>query len=329
MNNYIQQIKQKTITQSNLFELFNNILNNKFNDEQIVEILDAFEIKNITEDALYIGSKILRDNCNKIKSPKNAVDIVGTGGDKLNTFNISTTVFFVLSACGVSVCKHGGKSVSSASGATDIMQEIGINISNSHEEIQNIVNKHNSCFMPAPIFHPIMKNVASARQKYGKKSIFNYLGPLSNPAGVKNYMLGVSDINMIETVANTLIMHETENAWVFCGENGLDEISTVCDTNVITIKNGSKNNFIIKPTDCDFEYCDITALQGKDPKYNAKKLIELFLGEKSDYRNTVVLNTACALIMLGKYTNFEESRKFVENVIDSKKALDFLENIKG
>lgn len=327
MTNYINQIKNKTISKNDLENMFKSMLNNHLCDDEIVEILDAFQINNITEDALFIGSSILKDNCNKIVSPLNAVDIVGTGGDNFNTFNISTTAFFVVAACGIPVCKHGGKSVSSSSGATDIISELGIDINKSAQEIENSIKKLGYGFMPAPIFHPIMKNVASARAKYGKKSIFNYLGPLSNPAGVKNYMLGVSNIEMLDTVANTLIMHNVNNAWVFCGENGLDEISTICDTNVISIKNNVKNNFTINPNECGFNYCDINEIQGKDPKYNAQKLIELLNGKKSQYRNNVVLNACCTLIMLGKFTNFEEAKKFVENVIDNKNALEKLNKL--
>lgn len=314
------------------YEAFSLIADGKVDNEEIKEFLLLINEKGITEELLYGAAKSLNERSIKLKAPEGAIDVCGTGGDNSNSLNISTTVAIVLASMGIPVAKHGNKAVSSQSGSADIFSELGINLDKSKEEVEQSLDENNLAFIFAPLYHPAFKHIMPARKELGVRTIFNFLGPLLNPAQVKKQLIGCSDKKMAKIMARVCYLME-KHVWVVVGEDGMDEMSISANTFIYkTDKDGNVVEEIFNPEEHDIKKRPISLIAGKDPKYNAEKLIKLLKGEIGDekmqaYHDIVCLNSAAALIIAGKSKTFQESIDVVSGHIKSEKVLKFLRDV--
>jgi anthranilate phosphoribosyltransferase len=312
------------------YEAFSLIADGKINNDEIKEFLLLINEKGIDEALLYGAAKSLNERSIKLESPKDAIDVCGTGGDNSNSLNISTAVAIIIASMGIPVAKHGNKAVSSNSGSADIFSELGIDINKSKEESEDSLKNNNLAFIFAPLYHPALKNVAIARKELGVRTIFNFLGPLLNPAQTKYQLIGCSDQKVAKIMLNVCTRLKKERCLVVTGLDGMDEISISSDTLINKIDdNGSAITQTFNPQDYGVKKRSIKLIEGKDPKYNSLKLIDLLKGnikdEKSQaYFDIVTLNCAAALIVSGKFTDFNEAMKSTQTQIKSGKSYNFL-----
>jgi anthranilate phosphoribosyltransferase len=329
------------------FEAFgmiaDGLVDNKDIKQFLLNINEAEENINEAEEfersqyPIYLNGAVsaFKNRMVKVKSPYGAIDVCGTGGDGLNTLNISTAVAFVVAACNVSVAKHGNRAVSSKSGSADILSALGININLSKEKAEECLEKNNLVFLFAPLYHPAFKHVSQARRELGVKTIFNYLGPVLNPAQVKFQLIGCSNKKMVSNlIMASAFLDYSANCTVVHADDGMDEISISSDSTIF-IKSpfGIVANPVetkIDPEKYGFKKVDKSFIEGKTPEYNAVKLVELLKGNKSAYYDVVVLNAALALTTSGNSFSFEfEAIKMAKEAIDSGKALKVLENLQN
>ena len=309
-------------------QLFAYVLSGKMTDDEIAEILVALKEKGETKDEILGAIRAIRSQeqiYNYIYMERwNAIDVCGTGGDGLDTLNISTAVAFVLAGSEVNVAKHGNKGVSSKSGSSDVLKELGVNIEGD-QQVQ--MEKAHMCFMFAPLYHPVMKVVAEARAKLKSRTIFNLLGPLLNPAHTKRQLIGVYDSKYLRTFAEVLRELGTEKAWIVHGAGGLDEISISGETEICELDKGAIDTFIITPEDAGLKCHPIEAIKGGDAKYNANELRELLNGKKGAYRDIVLLNAAAALLVAEKVENLEDGVAMAAKSIDEGAALRVVDSL--
>jgi len=282
-------------------------------------------MKGETIDEITASAAGMREHCVRLLHDVDAIEIVGTGGDGANTFNISTTASIIVAAAGVPVAKHGNRSASGKCGAADVLEALGVNIAIPPERSAELLKNIGICFLFAQNYHIAMKYVAPIRRELGIRTVFNILGPLTNPAGAKMELMGVYDRELVEPLAQVLANLGVKKAMVVHGEDGLDEISMCAPTFCCEIKEGWVRSFTITPEQFGFERCDKSALEGGSPFENAAILRAILNGEFSPKRNAAVLNSAAALYVAGKYGTIEEAVLEVESVIDSGAALAKLE----
>ena len=296
-------------TQSKL--AFEIIMSGEATDAQISSFLTAVKMQSHNPIVIAAGAEILREKCLKVPSKEDTIDVVGTGGDNLGTLNISTAVSFVLAGTGVPVAKHGNYSATSKSGAANVLKSLSVNIDCGIDIVEKCLNNIGICFLLAPKHHSAMKYVGKIRQEIGIRTIFNLLGPLSNPALVKRQLLGVYDKSLILPFAESLKRLGSTHAWIVHGSDGLDEVTITGKTHCAELKNGSIREFTINPSDIDIPVANINEIIGGEPIENAKEIIELFNGKKSTFRNVVVLNSASALVATGHTKSLEEGASTV------------------
>jgi len=284
---------------------------------QIASFLTAIRINGDTPQEIAGCAYVMRMKSIKINAPDGAIDLCGTGGDKVNTLNISTAAMFVVAACGVPVAKHGNRAVSSYSGSSDILASLGVNLSLEPAEIQKCLNNTGICYMPAPVFHHSMRHVAPIRQELGFRTIFNVLGPLTNPAGVKRQLIGVYGTGHVDKLAEVLCELGCDKAWIVHGREGMDELSISTSTYVAEVSNGSYKTFEITPEDAGLPRHDISEIAGGDNHHNAKALYNMLHGEAGAYRNVVLMNSAAALIVAGKAETLKHGVELAAKSIDS------------
>ena len=306
---------------------FKIIMSGEATDAQISSFLTAVKMQNHNPTVIAAGAEILREKCLKIKSNENTIDVVGTGGDNLGTLNISTAVSFVLAGTGVSVAKHGNYSATSRSGAANVLKSLSVNIDCAIDIVEECLDKIGICFLLAPKHHSAMKYVGKIRQEIGIRTVFNLLGPLSNPALVKRQLLGVYDKSLILPFAESLKKLGSTHAWIVHGSDGLDEVTITGKTYCAELKNGLIKEFSINPSDIDIPSAKITDVVGGEPEANAKEIIELFNGKKSAFRNIVVLNSASALVATGHADTLEEGAGKSIISLDNGKALKKLDEL--
>jgi anthranilate phosphoribosyltransferase len=302
-------------------EIFSNIFND-FYDEKIIEnFLINLNLANLPINC-FIGSiKALKKEMISIDTGFNCLDVCGTGGDKLNSLNVSTAVAFILASAGIPVAKHGNKSISSNSGSADIFQELKIKFSDNISEIKMNLSKNNLAFLYAPLFHPALKKLSSIRKKINQPTIFNYLGPLLNPTNSKLQLLGTSRFDTMEKIAQVIALDRDNHVFIVHGFDGMDEISISSKSYLQEVKNGEIfEKIIIDPVEFNFKLVDHQEIQGKDPKHNSQKLINLLDGEKSAYRDIVILNSAYGLLLANQVKNINEGISFAESLIDNHQA---------
>lgn len=303
------------------------ILTGRATDAQIAAFLTALRMKGETIDEITGLASVLRDKANTI-APKvdKHVDLVGTGGDCTYSFNISTTSAFVVAAAGLPVAKHGNRSISSKSGAGDVLEALGVNISADPDVVSRCVETVGIGFMFAPHFNPAMKYVGKVRKELGFRTVFNTLGPLSNPSRAKAMVVGVYDKNLTETIANAMMNMGVERALVVSGNDNMDEITLTGATTISEIKDNTVNTYTVTPEQFGFETVELKELQGGDGKVNAQITKDILSGkEKGAKRNIVLLNAGATLYAGGMCSSIEEGIKLAEKTIDSGKAASIID----
>lgn len=303
------------------------ILTGQATDAQIAAFLTALRMKGETIDEITGLASVLRDKANTI-APKvdKHVDLVGTGGDCTYSFNISTTSAFVVAAAGLPVAKHGNRSISSKSGAGDVLEALGVNISADPDVVSRCVETVGIGFMFAPHFNPAMKYVGKVRKELGFRTVYNTLGPLSNPSRAKAMVVGVYDKNLTETIANAMMNMGVERALVVSGNDDMDEITLTGATTISEIKDNTVNTYTVTPEQFGFETVELKELQGGDGKVNAQITKDILSGkEKGAKRNIVLLNAGATLYAGGMCSSIEEGIKLAEKTIDSGKAASIID----
>ena len=308
--------------------LFNRIMAGDFSEIQLSAILASLRARGESIEEIIGATKAMRNHSRKIVGDEDAIDIVGTGGDGKGTLNISTASAIVVSGVGIKVAKHGNKNISSQSGAANILENLGVNIMMKPEVAQRCLEDIGICFMMAPIFHPAMKNVMSVRNDLGIRTVFNILGPMTNPAGVKKQLTGTFSETLLEPMAKTLLSLGTESAWLVHGGDGTDEISISDLTKIVEIKDGIIKRFTLNPTDFGFKLKPFSELVGGNPEFNAAQLMNLLEGQSGAYRDSVLLNSAAAIFISGLANNLKEGIILAERSIDEGKALNKLNQLK-
>lgn len=293
---------------------------------QIIAFLKNLNNRGETAEELTAAVQVMRRHATKIRTKHKVIlDTCGTGGDRKNTFNISTAVAFVVSGCGIAVAKHGNRSVSSKSGSADVMAALGININMSKEGIERCLDEIGIAFLFAQNLHPAMKYAMPARQAIGAKTIFNFLGPLSNPANATHQLVGVYDSGWARNLAYALGNLGIEHALVVCGRDNLDEITTTDLTDAFEVRNGKVDRDTINYRDFGFDKADPADLTGQDASSNAEIITGILSGKTGPKRDIVVLNAAAAIYTADKAGSIKAGIKLAADSIDSKKALEKLE----
>ena len=303
---------------------FDKIMSGAVNDIQISAFLTALSIKGETIDEITAAAAILRKYCLQLPHKSEVLDIVGTGGDKSDSFNISTTSAFVLSAAGIDVAKHGNRAASSKCGAADLIEALGAKLDISAEKSGEILDKTGVCFLFAQKYHSAMKYVGKVRKEIGIKTIFNLVGPLSNPAFPKYQLMGVYSEELLKPLAHSLANIGVKNLMTAYGRDVLDEISLCGETAVYEIIDGKESEYIITPEKLGFDRCSKNDLTGGSPQENAEITLSILNGEKGHKRNAVVLNCIYAYHLVHPEMELLDIKEIIENSIDSGKALNKL-----
>ncbi len=311
-------------------EAFNVMMSGEATEGQIAGLLMALRVRGETVEEITGAVEVMREKMLPVEAPPEAVDIVGTGGDASGSYNISTASAFVCAAAGVPVAKHGNRALSSKSGAADVLMALGVNIDIGPDVVSRCIREAGVGFMFAPAHHAAMKHVMPARIGLGTRTIFNLLGPLSNPAGVKRQMTGVFSREWAEPLARVLMALGAEAAWIVHGEGGLDEISPAGATYVAELRDGGVRTFEITPEDAGLSRHDLAGIRGGDAVENAEALRAVLEGEQNAYRDAVLMNAGAALVVAGKAGDIREGAALAARAIDSgraKAALDRLVEI--
>lgn len=306
---------------------FDAMMSGEVTSGQIGAFLMALRMRGESVDEITAGARVMRAKATRVQAPEGAIDTCGTGGDASGTYNISTAAAFVVAACGVPVAKHGNKALSSKSGSAEVLDKLGVKLDIPPALIRRCIEEAGIGFMFAPAHHSAMKHVGPTRAEMGTRTIFNLLGPLSNPAGTKFQIVGVFANRWVEPLAHVLKNLGSEGVWVVHGTDGLDELTTTGVSHVAELKNGKITTFDVTPEAVGLPRADAADLKGGDPEENMGALRRLLDGEEGAYRDIVVLNAGAALLVAGKATNLKEGVRLAGEAITSggaKRALDTL-----
>ncbi len=317
--------KNEDLTYGEAYETMDEIMSGEASEVQMSAYLTAMSMKGETIDEITASAEAMRAHCVRLLNDEDVLEIVGTGGDGSNTFNISTTSSIVISAAGVPVAKHGNRSASSKCGAADVLEELGVNINISPEKSLSCLKEINLCFLFAQNYHLSMKYVAGVRKELSIRTIFNILGPLTSPAGASMEVLGVYERELLEPLADVLKNLGVKSAMVVYGMDGMDEISSSDKTAICELKDGETRTYEISPEDFGMDVASKEDLVGGEAEENAKITRAVLNGEKGPRRNAVLLNSAAGLYVAGMVDSLEEGVKLAEDVIDSGKAMEQLE----
>lgn len=322
----IKLSKKQDLAYAEAEAVMDEIMSGQATPVQMSAYLTALALKGETIDEITASAAGMRAHCIKLLHNLDVLEIVGTGGDGSNSFNISTTSSLVIAAGGVPVAKHGNRAASSKSGAADVLEALGVKIILTPERSAEILKKINICFLFAQNYHIAMKYVAPIRKELGIRTVFNILGPLSNPAGANMELMGVFDQSLVEPLAQVMANLGVNRGMVVYGQDSLDEISMCAPTSVCEIRDGKFTSYEITPEQFGYERCEKGALTGGTPAENAEITKAILKGEeKGPKRQAVCLNTGAALYIAGKATSIEEGVKLAESLIDSGAALKKLE----
>lgn len=325
-------VRLEDLTQKEMEDAMDEIMSGIATPAQIGAFITALRMKGETVDEIAGAAKTMRAKATRIMSdhrPSDGVilDIVGTGGDESKTFNVSTTSAFVIAGAGVTVAKHGNRAVSSLCGAADVLENLGVNLNISANDVEGCIKETGIGFLFAPVFHGAMKHAAGPRKETGIRSVFNLLGPLTNPAGANVLLLGVYNVDLPEKIANVLKRLDTKEAFVVCGEGRFDEISICGPTKVSHLKDGEVKNFEITPEEYGFKRAIISDIIGGDARENAKILKDILKGERGAKRDMVLFNSGAALVAAGRAADVSGGIKTAEDSIDSGRAYEKLERL--
>ena len=322
-------VDEEDLTEEEMQEAMNEIMTGAATPAQIASFITALRIKGETVDEITGAAKVMREKATRIKASDHVVvDTCGTGGDMAHTFNISTTAAFVVAGTGLIVAKHGNRSVSSACGSADVLQALGVNIDLRPIDVERCLNEIGIGFLFAPLFHEAMKFAIGPRKEIGIRTIFNILGPLTNPAGAKAQVLGVYSHGLTETMAKVLMKLGANHCFVVHGADGLDEITITGTTKVSEGKNGKVRTYTVRPSDYGLKKAKKVDLLGGDANENAKITMAVLSGEKGPKRDIVLLNAAAAIVAGGKAKTLKEGVKLAAESIDSSAAKEKLEAMK-
>jgi anthranilate phosphoribosyltransferase len=315
------------LTQEEARDAFDAIMSGTASPVQIGAFLTGLRVRGETVDEIAGAVAAMRAKMAPVEAPKNAMDVVGTGGDGSGSYNISTTTAFVVAGAGVPVAKHGNRALSSKSGAADTLAALGVKIDLAPDAISRCIREAGIGFMFAPMHHAAMKHVGPARAELGFRTVFNLLGPLSNPAGVKRYLLGVFSPEWVEPLARVLGDLGAESAWVVHGSGGLDELSPAGDSKVAILKDGRITVKTITPEDAGLKRTPVAGIKGGDAAKNAEALRGVLRGSNGGYRDTVLLNAGAALIVAGLADDLAEAAELAASIIDQGKAAERVDRL--
>ena len=324
--NKLRQNENLTFEESK--SAFEFLMSGEASEEEIYHFLTLLSKKGEVSDEIAGGVYVLRKKSKRV-NVSDCVDTCGTGGDGMNTLNISTASALLLASMGTKVAKHGNKAVSSKCGSGDVLEALKIKIDLEPSDIEKEINNNNFGFMFAPNYHSAMRFVGPTRKKIGKRTIFNMIGPLSSPALVKKQVVGVFDKKLLKIFANALNNLEIKFAWIVNSEDGLDEISPYAKTNVIQLKDRKISEIIIDPRELNVNADKFDNLIGDDAKFNANKMINIFKGEDNDFSKAVCLNAAAGLIVNETHQNFADAYNNAREHILSNKVIKHLEKIQN
>tara|TARA_B100001245_G_scaffold232235_1_gene214132 strand:- start:63 stop:1067 length:1005 start_codon:yes stop_codon:yes gene_type:complete len=323
----VKLLNKQDLTTEETSEVFNLIMSGDVSEVDIATILIALKMKNENKNEIHGAAKVMRQKSMKISSPVNTIDTCGTGGDMSGSLNISTSAALIASSAGAIVAKHGNRSISSKSGSADMLEKLGIKISSEKDDLEKFLKIHNFCFLFAQYHHSAMKYVANVRKQLGTRTIFNLLGPLTNPASTKIQLLGVFEKKWVRIHCEVLKELGSTNAMVVHGEDGLDEISLSGPTFVSELKGNQINDYIFNPKDYGYDYINNNEILGHDAEYNANAFIEMIEGHNNSFQKIVELNAGAALYLSGKAKNLKDGFELAKQVIISKKSKKYIENL--
>mgnify|MGYP000911172792 CR=1 FL=1 len=307
----------RPLTGSEAEAAFSALFDGTATPAQIGGILMALRVRGETVDEIAAAARAMRKRMNRIHAPEGAMDIVGTGGDGKGTLNISTATAFVVAGAGVPVAKHGNRNLSSKSGAADALTQMGINVMGGPAVAQQAIDGAGICFMMAPMHHPAMRHVGPARTELGTRTVFNLLGPLTNPASVRRQLTGAFSTEWIRPMAEVLRDLGSDAAWLVHGGDGTDELSIAGESAVAALKDGEISEFTVTPEDAGLSRHPFEAIIGGEPAQNAAAFRALLDGEAGAYRDAVLLNSAAALLIAGKASDLREGAAMAAESIDS------------
>jgi len=312
------------LTRAEAEAAFDIIMEGNATPSQTGGLLMAMRTRGETVEEYAAAAAVMRAKCNPVKAPKGAIDIVGTGGDGKSTLNISTATAIVTAGTGVVVAKHGNKNLTSKSGTADALSVSGVNVMVGPDVVERAINEAGIGFMMAPMHHPAVRHVMPTRMELGTRTIFNILGPLTNPAGVTRQLTGAFSRDMIRPMAEVLLELGSEKAWLVHGSDGTDEISIAGVTWLAALEDGTVTDREIHPEDAGLPVHPFEAIKGGDPEFNAAAMADLLDGVPSAYRDAVLLNTAAALVVADKATDLKAGVEIAKDSIDSGKAKEKL-----
>jgi anthranilate phosphoribosyltransferase len=315
----------ETLDADDSAQAFSAIMSGNVDQAAIAALLTALAVRKPTVGEIVGAARAMREAMEIVEAPSNAIDLCGTGGDGQGTLNISTACAFVVAGAGVPVAKHGNRNMSSKSGAADVLEALGANIDVDASRASACLRETGVCFLFAQRYHPAIKFAAPVRRALGFRTIFNLLGPLTNPARVKRQLVGVFGKEWVEPIASAMNQLGSEFAWVVHGADGLDELSIAGNTNVAVLQDGSVREHTVMPEDADLRRTSLRALKGGTADENARALRRLFDGEQSAYRDIVLLNSAAALIVAGKARDLKHGVKCAAQSLDTGLARNTLD----
>lgn len=299
----------------------------------LVDVLDAWEAKGWTEEELFQLASILRSRMKRIARPAvgNVIDIVGTGGSRVKTFNVSTAAAFVIAGAGLAVAKHGNRAATSTSGSVDVLVELGVNVETSHEVPENCLSRIGICFMSAPRHHSLSGPLARARKSFGRPTIFNSLGPLCNPASVRHQLIGVWRRDLVEKTARVVSRLGTEQTWVVHSERGLDEIDLAGPTDIAEVAGGKTRRFQISPEDFGIQRVDVDFEESLDPKESSQMILDILAARfpASAGEKIVLINAAAALVVGKMCSDLRAAYRLAQNSVRNGHALQKLEALRA
>jgi len=329
MKDYLKKITGGgNLTQTEMSAAFDLIMNGEATPAQIAALITALRMKGETVDEIAGGAESMRRHAVFIDcAGLSVVDTCGTGGDGQNTFNISTTAALVVAGAGVPVAKHGNRAITSACGSADVLMALGVNLDATPETVEDCVREAGIGFMFAPKLHPAMKHAMGPRKELGFRTIFNMLGPLTNPAGAKGQIIGVFTPALTEPFAQVLLRLGTRRAFIVHGQDGMDEITVTTTTRISELNSGTVKTYEFDPLPLIESYADADALKGGDPETNARILKAVLAGEKGPARDIVCLNAGAAIAAGGKADSIYTGWEVAQASIDSGRAMQALENL--
>jgi anthranilate phosphoribosyltransferase len=316
-----------SLTRDEARAAFDDLLSGEVTPAQGGAFLMALRVRGEALDEIIGAASAMRGRMTTVEAPPGAIDIVGTGGDHSGSYNISTLASIIVAGSGVPVAKHGNRAASSRSGAADVLTALGVRIGHSPAGLAQCLDEAGLCFMFAQSHHASMRHVAPVRVELGTRTLFNLLGPLSNPAGVKRQLLGVFSDAWLEPLTEVLRELGTERVWTVHGSDGLDEITTTGPTRVVALENGVIRQFTITPQEVGLPVAKPEDLKGADPEHNAAQLRAVLEGTRSAYRDVAVLNAAASLVVAGKVENLAEGVDLASRSVDSGAAKAVLERL--